>query len=79
MEINVPLLSERGNTFTCLFVLRPRGTNLSVFRPTGTRPFRDHARGPEEHQALSPNGHFSTEAPEIAKMDDFLIKEVSKV
>ena len=33
---------------------------------------------PEEHQALSPNGHFSTEAPEIAKMDDFLTKEVSK-
>jgi hypothetical protein len=35
-------------------------------------------RGGGEHQALSPNGHFSTEAPEKAKMDDFLIKKVSK-
>jgi hypothetical protein len=33
---------------------------------------------PEEHQALSPNGSFSTEAPEMAKMNDFLIKKVSK-
>jgi hypothetical protein len=35
-------------------------------------------RGWGEHQALPPNGHFFTEAPEIAKMDYFLIKKMSK-
>ncbi len=67
---------------------RKEGTHLHAFSCSGQevriflcsgQQVRDlfvTAQG--EHQALSPNGHFSTEAPEIAKMDNFLTKEISK-
>jgi len=67
---------------------RKEGTHLHAFSCSGQevriflcsgQQVRDlFVITPEEHQALSPNGSFSTEAPEIAKMNDFLIKKVSK-
>ena len=67
---------------------RKEGTHLHAFSCSGQevriflcsgQQVRDlFVITPEERQALSPNGSFSTEAPEMAKMTDFLIKKVSK-
>ena len=67
---------------------RKEGTHLHAFSCSGQKVRTFLCSGQQvrelfvtaqgEHQALSPNGHFSTEASKIAKTDDFLIKEVSK-
>ena len=66
---------------------RKEGTLLHAFSCSGQevrsflcsgRQVRDlFVTTPEEHQTLSPNGYFFTEARAIAKMDDFLIQEMN--